>query len=79
LTIKEIGKPYTIISSIFNFIVGQDPVATWKLLLISIFATSTTAYTVRLYSSGFYVTQFGIQGILFDPRMINNIKKKMYF
>ncbi len=60
----------------YQFITGYDVLETPRFLYPKILVNSTNLYTIRLYSNGLFVSVFRVQGILIDPTIVDNTRKK---
>lgn len=67
------------VHSIYKLVMGNTALSISNAIVTYLIANSTTLYTLRLYTYNLFVHSFGVQGILFDPSMVNNFQKKHIF
>jgi hypothetical protein len=75
MSIKETGRQYVVVQSIYQFSLGYTVAAT-NAMVAYVLVNNTNTYTVRVYSEGLFIATVGVQGVIFDPVMLNDFKRK---
>lgn len=63
------------VQSIYQISLGYTAAAT-NAMVAYVLVNNTNTYTIRVYSEGLFIATVCVQGVIFDPVMLNDFKRK---
>ncbi len=71
-SIVDIGKPYQQFLSVYRLYMVYSLASTNRYAEFQLIQTNFTTYTLRMFSNGLQLIVYAVQGILFDPALMDS-------